>query len=98
MKIRVLKIIGGLVLIVVIISFFFIRYAEKISPQGHGSKASYTFNVSKYILEKKIDSLIEHDEDITREKLYSNPNDNHYNKNGYFTIIIDSTSFCFRYY
>lgn len=98
MKIRILKIIGVLILIVAVIVFFFLRYAEKFSPQGHGSRASYLFNNSKYALEKKIDSLIEHDENITREEFYNNPSDNYYNTNGYFTIIIDSTSFCFRYY
>lgn len=92
---------AAVIFVSIAIFFGLLYYAFKkldISPQGHGSRASYLFNSSKYALEKRIDSLIEHDQNIVREELYSNPNDNHYNTNGYFTIIIDSTSFCFRYY
>lgn len=69
-----------------------------IIPQGHGSKVEYYFRESKFDLENKIDSFLTYDSNVKRLKLVSNPNDNYYNQEPYFTIIIDSINYCFRYY
>lgn len=67
-------------------------------PKGHGSKMDYTFRESKFDLETKIDSFLKYDTNVNRMDSVSPPYDNYYNTGGYFTIMIDSVNYCFRYY
>lgn len=93
-----LKVIFGLFALLLIFAIFLIVYISKFVPQGHGSTATYIFGSSKYVIEKKIDSLILHSKEISRKLVHKKNKDDYYNTEGYFTILIKNTSFCFRFY
>jgi hypothetical protein len=80
-----------------LVTIYFTYNLFRLAPQGHGSHANYKFHMSKFDLEKRIDSLIEADKKLERKKLEKPPNDNYYNEGAYFTIITGGASFCFRY-
>jgi hypothetical protein len=87
-----------LVALLIFVGGFFTYSMYQLIPQGHGSKASYSFKKSKDELKSKIDSLIQADALIKRKKLNKPPDDNYYNEDPYFTVCIDSINFCFRYF
>jgi hypothetical protein len=91
---RMLKIVLGLVLLVIT---FFIYWVYDFLPQGHGSHSNYEFDVSKDIVKRRIDSLLFYDKDVIGIKMVTPPDDNYYNIDPYFTVIIDSIQYCFRY-
>lgn len=93
-----LKIVLIIIALFISVILFGVYNLYRIAPQGHGSQANYLFNESKFELEKRIDSIIKNDPALRRKEMDPSPEDNYYNKGAYFTIIIDSTSFCLRYY
>lgn len=87
-----------IVAVIFLLLSIFIYVLWKWVPQGHGSVSNYSFNFSKIELEHKIDSVIKLYPNLSRKPLEPHPNDNYYNKNEYFTIIIEEIQYCFRYY
>ena len=92
------KIITLIVISLILVVIYFYYALWKLAPQGHGSKSNYVYNFSKSDLERKVDSVIRFDPIVSRKKLDPYPHDNYYNKDGYFTIILDGIQYCFRYY
>ena len=88
-------IIGAIIIIPIL---YFIYLIHSLAPGTHGSQASYSFSKSKYELETEIDSIITFDPQVIRKELDPPPEDNYYNKDGYFTIFIKEEEYCFRYY
>ena len=96
MKIKRILLYVGLGILLLLM--FMINTVVTLTPEGHGSRRSYVFNKSKYELEEGIDSILISDSIVNRKSLAAPPYNNYYNENGYFTIVIDSIDFCFRYY
>lgn len=88
-------IIGAIIIIPIL---YFTYLIHSLAPGTHGSQASYSFSKSKYELETEIDSIITFDPQVIRKELDPPPEDNYYNKDGYFTLISNKVEFCFRYY
>lgn len=88
--------IVAVVLILVISYFSYVLWTW--APQGHGSEANYSYGFSKFELEKKIDSVVNSVPNVSRKELNPPPDDNYYNKDAYFTIIIGGINYSFRYY
>ena len=96
------KQIAGIALLFALLTISFFYDIYNFFPQGHGSIVTYSFEIPKYKLEQKVDSLISNSEDVKRKQLSQNDieyyDDNYYNTGGYFTVYIDRIELCYRYY
>lgn len=87
-----------IIFIIIFVGFIYLIYNMlSIAPRGTKAYSTYSFAMSKYYLEDKMDSLVKFDEKIFRNKLSNNSTEKFYNTGRYFTIYIDSTEFVFRF-
>jgi len=74
-------------------------YSCNLAPGTHGSIKEYVFNISKYNLQVRVDSVIVSSSSVDRlDDDVNSADHNYYNTDPYFTIIIDNVNYCFRYY
>jgi len=74
----------------------FTIFLSNLAPNGSKPYSTYIFPLSKNALENEIDSLIQADKTIFRNKNFDSTS-KFYDKGRYFTINIDSVEFIFRY-
>ena len=92
LRVFILIIVVGLIYLACNLYFLY-----QLAPNGTKAYSTYTFPISKYYLEKRIDSLILFDKKILRTVLDNDPTEKFYNTGRYFTINIDSIEYIFRY-